>query len=86
MSNKIQKLIEKKHLGYRYTTIDFIEFETSKDKHQLTISPLCKGDVPIKLDLTPKTIEMLYEFFRYLKTDLEEGEKINDDGLQGELL
>ena len=84
-ADKVYKLVEKKHLGYRYTTVDFITFETSKDKHQLII-----GCIPelgnIKVDLTPKTIEMLYELFRYLKTDLEEAEQIDDDGLQGELL
>tara|TARA_R110000851_G_scaffold209206_1_gene361599 strand:+ start:836 stop:1096 length:261 start_codon:yes stop_codon:yes gene_type:complete len=82
-AGKIYKLNQQKHLGYRYTTVDFVSFESSIDKHSLKIDNL--KDV-IRLDLTPKTIEMLYEFFRYLKTDLEESEKIDDDGLQGELL
>ncbi len=83
-ADKVYKLVEKKHLGYRYTTVDFVTFESIKDQHRLVISA-CNNRV-IRVDLTPKTIEMLYELFRYLKTDLEEAEQIDDDGLQGELL
>jgi hypothetical protein len=68
MTNKVHKLVEKKTLGYRYTTIDKVIFESNNESGKLIVDDISSV---IELDLTPKTIEMLYEFFRYLKTDLE---------------
>lgn len=68
MKVDIKKLVEKKHLGYRCNTVDMIQFETSVDKSVLTIDDFRSI---VQVDLTPHTIEMLYKFFRYLKSDLE---------------
>ena len=69
MTNKINKLIKKEHLGYRYTTVDLVTIESNNEKQQISIDDINKR---ILFDMTPQTIEMLYEFFRYLHTDQEE--------------
>ena len=69
MTNKINKLIEKKHLGYRYTTVDFITVESNNDKQQISVDSI---NTKILIDMTPQTIKMLFEFFRYLQSDQEE--------------
>ena len=68
MSDKVHKLVEKKTIGYRYTTIDKVIFESNDTRGKLLIDDF---NQVIELDLTPHTIGMLYEFFRYLKTDKE---------------
>jgi len=50
--------------------MDFVNFETVADKGLLTIEDM--SGKPIVLDLTPHTIEMLSEFIRYIKSDLDE--------------
>tara|TARA_R110002096_G_scaffold378393_1_gene572500 strand:- start:210 stop:425 length:216 start_codon:yes stop_codon:yes gene_type:complete len=68
MSVKIHKLIEKKHLGYRCMLNDQVMFETDNERSRLTVDNMA---LQIEIDITPHTIETLYEFFRYLKSDLE---------------
>lgn len=70
MKVHIHKLVENKFIGYRCTTMDFVNFETVADKGLLTIEDM--SGKPIVLDLTPHTIEMLSEFIRYIKSDLDE--------------
>lgn len=65
----VTKLVKKETIGYRCSTIDKVLFESENAKGLLTIDNL---ESNIVLDLTPHTIVMLYEFFRYLKTDLDE--------------
>ena len=65
---KINKLVEKKHLGYRCVTVDKVIFETDNTKGLLIVDDIKDR---ILIDLTSHTIETLYEFFRYLKSDLE---------------
>ena len=68
MSNKVHKLVEKKHIGYRYVSNDKVIFETNNEHGSITIDDL---EQVIRLDLTPQNITMIYEFFRYLKSDLD---------------
>ena len=68
MSDKVHKLIEKKTIGYRYTTIDKVIFESNNERGKILVDDF---NQVIEMDLTPHNIKMLYEFFRYLKTDLE---------------
>lgn len=70
MTEKINKLVEKVHVGYRYVTLDKVIIESDKTRDTLIIDDISKQ---IEIALTPHTITMLYEFFRYLKTDLDEG-------------
>ena len=58
----------KETIGYRYTTTDFTTLEfTFSDK---TLSIYKVGDeVCNEIVLTNKDINMLYELFRYIKTD-----------------
>ena len=63
---KVFKLTEKKTVGYRCTTNDFIAFESNIDTNELTISDFNNS---ISLELTPHTIETLLEFIRYIKSD-----------------
>lgn len=66
---KINKLIVKKHIGYSCVTVDKVIFETNKEKSRLTIDNF---DGKIFIDLTPHTIDTLYELFRYIKSDLDD--------------
>jgi hypothetical protein len=69
MKVEIQKLVEKKLLGYRFTTNDLITFETDATRGLLIIDAV---DNSLTIDLTPHTIEQLSEFIRYIKSDLDE--------------
>ena len=69
MSIKINKLIEKKHLGYRCITPDQVMFETSNERGTLVVDNM---EHEIRIDLTAHNIELLSEFIRYIKSDMEE--------------
>ena len=69
MEVSVQKLVEKKTLGYRFTTIDKVQFETDNIRGVLVIDNF---DGQMTIDLTPHTIEQLSEFIRYIKSDLDE--------------
>ena len=65
----VHKLVEKKTLGYTCTTTDFVTFVTSNESSLLRVESI--GQEDILIDLTPKNIEIISEFIRYVKTDME---------------
>lgn len=67
----IQKLVKKISLGYRFTTIDKVQFETDNIRGVLLIDNFFDQ---MTIDLTPHTIEQLSEFIRYIKSDLDNDE------------
>lgn len=66
----ITRLIETTTLGYRFSTIDKVNFETDNARGVLVIDNF---DDKITFDLTKHTIDSLSEFIRYIKSDLDEG-------------
>lgn len=65
MTNKVHKLVKKEFIGYRYTTLDKVIFETCEETNLLAIDDLNGNRVLVQID--EHTVEMLFEFFRYLK-------------------
>jgi hypothetical protein len=65
----ITRLIEKKTRGYRFTTIDKVQFESDSIRGVLVIDNF---EGQLTLDLTQHTLEQLSEFIRYIKQDLDD--------------
>lgn len=66
----IQKLTKKVDLGYRFTTVDFVEFHIDQENGLFTVNDLNGGYV-LSVDLTKHTLDSLSELIRYAKSDMD---------------
>ena len=74
MEKKVQKLVKKEVVGYRYTTNDYQEFEWNKEHNILSISDPYGGGSEIEIQMTPENLLMLSELLRYVQAEKDEYE------------